>query len=341
VEVAHLTFRYWLIRGLQIYKQRFKLLLVAAFIFFIYWWIQRGLSYLPYRFLPMLFSVIVGPPLISGFYFFCLVLAREKRATSKDFLLGFSNFPRIWLTNFFYALIVMVGLILLIIPGIVWGLKYSPCLIIALDKKLSPIQAIKLSGKITQGYKAKLLLLSIPSIACGILLLPFDFAFQEPIQNWSIVFMLIGLALHFISSFFVTPWMFATWSIAYDSLVKQYEEANIDLDINKNKGDISIEFCVTGTPEYESIPQEALQVLQQRNISVSVDNKSEKEGRYIVVEVKNIGTIDRTDMKEFLDALFARKHAPADSVTVTLRHDEKSFSLPDEIQECIDWFHIE
>ena len=227
MEANYLTFRYWLIRGLKTYKRHFKLLLIVAFIFFIYWWIGRGLSYLPYRFLSIVFSVIVGPPLISGFYFFCLILAREKRATSQDFLLGFSNFSRIWLTNFFYTLIIMVGMILLIIPGIVWGLKYSLCLIIALDKKLSPTQAIKLSGKITQGYKAKLFLLSIPSIACGILLLPFDFAFQEPIQNWSIVFILIGVALHFISSFFVTPWMFTAWSIAYDSLIKQYEETNI------------------------------------------------------------------------------------------------------------------
>lgn len=110
--------------------------------------------------------------------------------------------------------------------------------------------------------------------------------------------------------------------------------------MNKNKGNISIEFCVTGTPEYESIPQNALEVLQQHNISVSV-NKLEKEGRYIVIEVKNIGTIDRTDMEEFIDALFARKHAPPDSVTVTLRHEQKNFKLPDDMQECIDWFHIE
>ena len=114
--------------------------------------------------------------------------------------------------------------------------------------------------------------------------------------------------------------------------------------MNKNKGNISIEFCVTGTPEYESIPQDALKVLQQRNISVSVDNKPEKEGSYIVIDVKNIGTIDREDMTEFLNALFSKKLKKltfADSVTVTLRHDQKNFALPDEMQECIDWFHIE
>ena len=111
--------------------------------------------------------------------------------------------------------------------------------------------------------------------------------------------------------------------------------------MNKNKGDISIEFCVKGTPEYESIPQNALQVLQKHDISVSCENKPEKEGSYILIEVKNIGTIDREDMTEFLNALFARKHAPSDSVTVTLRHDQKNFALPDEMHECIDWFHIE
>lgn len=111
--------------------------------------------------------------------------------------------------------------------------------------------------------------------------------------------------------------------------------------MNKNKGNILIELCSAGIPEYEPNLQNALQVLQQHDISVSCENKPEKEGSYILIEVKNIGTIDREDMTEFLNALFAGKHAPADSVTVTLQHDQKNFALPDEMQECIDWFHIE
>jgi len=114
--------------------------------------------------------------------------------------------------------------------------------------------------------------------------------------------------------------------------------------MSKNKGSISIELCGTGTPEYESILQDALQVLQQHDISVSVDKKPEEEGRYIVIDVKDVGTIDREDMTEFLNALFSKKLkklTSADSVTVTLRGGEKNFALPDEMQECADWFHIE
>ena len=79
--------------------------------------------------------------------------------------------------------------------------------------------------------------------------------------------------------------------------------------MSKNKGSISIELCGTSTPEYESILQDALQVLQQQDISVSVDKKPEEEGRYIVIDVKDVGTIDREDMTEFLNALFTKSRS--------------------------------
>ena len=114
--------------------------------------------------------------------------------------------------------------------------------------------------------------------------------------------------------------------------------------MSKNKGSILIELCGTGTQEYESILQNALQLLQQRDISVSLDKKPEEEGHYIVIYVKDVGTIDREDMTEFLNALFTKKLKKltyADKVTVTLRDDEKNFALPDDMDECVDWFHIE
>jgi hypothetical protein len=56
--------------------------------------------------------------------------------------------------------------------------------------------------------------------------------------------------------------------------------------MDKNKGDITIELCGASIPEYESILQDALRVLYQRDISVSVDKKPEEKGRYIVIDVK-------------------------------------------------------
>jgi len=56
-------------------------------------------------------------------------------------------------------LIVGVGLILLIIPGVYFALKYSFSLVIMLDKDTSIKEAFKESARITEGVKWKLLAL--------------------------------------------------------------------------------------------------------------------------------------------------------------------------------------
>jgi len=125
-----------------------------------------------------------------------------------------------------------MGFALLIIPGIIWGLKYSLCVISVLDKGLSPLQAIKFSGKITQGYKAKLFLLSIPSLVFAVLLLPFGFALLDPAQSWAEPFVAIGIILYLVGSFIISPWLFIAWATAYDALNKRYENVGA-LSLNK------------------------------------------------------------------------------------------------------------
>ena len=55
-----------------------------------------------------------------------------------------------------YTLIIFGGLILLIIPGIIWAIKYSLCYYFVIDKGLGPVQAIKASGRTTTGVKWQL-----------------------------------------------------------------------------------------------------------------------------------------------------------------------------------------
>ncbi len=52
-----------------------------------------------------------------------------------------------------YGLIVLGGILLLIIPGIYWAIKYQFTLNLVVDKKLSPVEALRESGRITQGHK--------------------------------------------------------------------------------------------------------------------------------------------------------------------------------------------
>ncbi len=68
-----------------------------------------------------------------------------------DFILG----------SLLYLLIVVGGFILLIVPGIIWAIKYQFFAYLIIDKNLSPTQALKKSAEITEGNKWKLFLLNL------------------------------------------------------------------------------------------------------------------------------------------------------------------------------------
>lgn len=55
-------------------------------------------------------------------------------------------------TAILFGVILIVGLILLIIPGIIWGVKYSMSVLVAVDRGLSPKDALKKSAELTRGY---------------------------------------------------------------------------------------------------------------------------------------------------------------------------------------------
>jgi len=55
-----------------------------------------------------------------------------------------------------YGLIVLGGFILLIIPGIIWAIKFSLCFYFVIDKGLDPIEALKASSRTTMGVKWQL-----------------------------------------------------------------------------------------------------------------------------------------------------------------------------------------
>lgn len=70
---------------------------------------------------------------------------------------------------FLYALIIFAGLLLLVVPGIIWMIKYQYILYFIVDKESGAIDALRKSGEITDGVKWKLfvflLLLGLINIA--------------------------------------------------------------------------------------------------------------------------------------------------------------------------------
>ena len=68
-----------------------------------------------------------------------------------------------------YALIVLVGFILLIVPGIIWSIQFGYYIYLIVDKDLGPIQALKMSSKITRGSKRHLFVFALAIV--GVILL--------------------------------------------------------------------------------------------------------------------------------------------------------------------------
>ncbi|MFA7319592.1 MAG: hypothetical protein WC022_03300 [Parcubacteria group bacterium] len=60
-----------------------------------------------------------------------------------------------------YGLIVIAGFLLLIVPGIIWAIKYQFFAYLIIDKNMAPMEAIRKSGEMTAGNKGKLFWLGI------------------------------------------------------------------------------------------------------------------------------------------------------------------------------------
>lgn len=84
------------------------------------------------------------------------------------------------------GLMVVVGLIFLIVPGIWLGLKYGQAMNALVDRNCGVIDAFKYSAKITEGHKAKLMLLGFAAIGiilAGLIALVVGVVFAYPVAG--------------------------------------------------------------------------------------------------------------------------------------------------------------
>jgi uncharacterized membrane protein len=133
-------------------------------------------------------SLLITPPLGVGLALFFLNVYDGGNLEMKTL---FNPFKEVWLNSvlayFMMIVIVSVGTILFIIPGIIATLMFSQVLyIIAEDKEIDPYNALVKSKQMMEGNKWKLfkILLRILLLAIGcILTLGIGFIWLAPYQN--------------------------------------------------------------------------------------------------------------------------------------------------------------
>jgi uncharacterized membrane protein len=100
----------------------------------------------------MFISMIIGISFTKIALSFC-----DSRKPAFGTLFDFQDcFWRYLGTHALYMLIVFGGFLLLIVPGIIWLIKYGMCYYFVIDKGLGPVQALKASGRTTMGVKWEL-----------------------------------------------------------------------------------------------------------------------------------------------------------------------------------------
>ncbi len=241
-----LTVWYWFLNGWQVYRKNLKRILATMLVLFIYLWLLVPVRRLDYGWLiANIVNCIIWPALGGGYSFFCLLLVRKEPAKVQDFMAGFSNFWKVWWANFLWYMMAGIGVFLFIITGIIWFVKYSFSVINVLDKKLSPLEAIKYSGCITYGYKGKLLVLFVLTfgitISFGIAMFHLH-SRVNPIGSGAVRFVLLGLIPSFLYHFVILPLAFLSYATAYNALTEHYEQVAQTSDGGKssrNKGNRS------------------------------------------------------------------------------------------------------
>ncbi len=98
--------------------------------------------------------------ILMGLIRISLRLHDNEKGEFADLFSCFPLFFKYLFGSILYGLIVFGGTILLIIPGIIWAIKFQFFGYFIIDKGLGPIEALKRSSLITRGVKWELVLLS-------------------------------------------------------------------------------------------------------------------------------------------------------------------------------------
>lgn len=115
--------------------------------------------------LGLVVSTIVGIGVIR----ISLRFADNEKAELFDLYTDYRLFFRYLFAEILYGLIVAGGLILLIVPGIIWAVRFSQFGFLVVDKGVGPMEALRESARITQGARWQLFLFGLVLIGVTML----------------------------------------------------------------------------------------------------------------------------------------------------------------------------
>ncbi|WP_341224858.1 DUF975 family protein [uncultured Arcticibacterium sp.] len=115
-------------------------------------------------------SIVIGGPLNLGLAMFFQKVVRGQNSGIENLFDGFRNYLQSTVAFILTLVVVAIGFLLLIIPGIIMAMGLSQTFfIMADDDNISGIDAMKKSWEMMDGFKMKYFLLSLIHIGMALL----------------------------------------------------------------------------------------------------------------------------------------------------------------------------
>ncbi len=114
------------------------------------------------------YSIFILGPLQYGMYYLYLKAARGEKVQISDIFIIKENYMNVVLAAILVNFIVVIGIFILIIPGIVFACKLAFVPFLVIDKKMDAIEAVKKSWQMTEGYAMNIFLMGILAIFISI-----------------------------------------------------------------------------------------------------------------------------------------------------------------------------
>ncbi|MBS1619939.1 MAG: DUF975 family protein [Bacteroidetes bacterium] len=115
-------------------------------------------------------GVLIGGPLALGAAIFSLNIVRGREAETGQIFRGFDNFVNAMAVFVLMVVIVTVGLLLFVIPGIIAAYMLSMSIYVLADHPdMSPTDVLRTSRSMMDGYKLKLFTLQLRFVLLAIL----------------------------------------------------------------------------------------------------------------------------------------------------------------------------
>jgi hypothetical protein len=144
-----------------------------------------------------------------------------------------------------YAIIVILGLFLFIIPGIILAIRFYFFNYLIIDKKIKPVQALKQSFILTRkntwnlfSFFLVVLLLFFPIIFASLLMFVGSYSLSPGFifsQGSGLIILVFGLLILLTSYFVVTPILMVSWAFVYRKLIdsEKLNQENLKVDDEK------------------------------------------------------------------------------------------------------------